>query len=144
MQTLHGAFSFTEQKFVAAQCETTSYLTLSRQAHNSVGLHELCLFACTRMSYATVTDMVERLTGERLVCAQTLSNWIEGKAAEIDALLADAVQTSAALPLPCVAQDVDIYDKAAEEVLLLTDSLKRLFDFGSDIYLTQPEIGKNG
>ena len=123
MQTLHGAFCFTEQKFVNAQGETTSYLTLSRQAHNSVGLHELCLFACTRMSYATVTDIVARLTGERLVCAQTLSNWIEDKATEIDALLANAVQTSAALPLPGVAQDVDIYDKACEEVLLLTDGI---------------------
>ena len=123
MQTLHGAFAFAEQKFVDADGTPTSYLRLSQQAHSSAGLHELCLFACTRMSYATVTDMVERLTGKRLVCAQTLCNWVQAKATEINGLLRNAVQQSAALPLPVVAQDVDVYASEAEEVLLLTDGI---------------------
>ena len=123
MQTLHGAFSFAEQKFLASDGDLTSYLRLSAQAHVSVGLREFCLFACLRMSYATVTDMVGRLTGKRLVCAQTLSNWVEAKATEVDAHLSDAVQHSAVLPLPTLAPDVDVYDPEAEEVLLLTDGI---------------------
>ena len=123
VQTLHGAFSFAEQKFIGADGALTSYLRLSAQAHVSVGLREFCLFACTRMSYDTVADMVGRLTGKRLVCAQTLCNWVEAKATEIDALLADAVQQSAALPLPALATGVDVYDAEAEEVLLLTNGI---------------------
>ena len=123
MQTLHGEFSFAEQKFLGADGDLTSYLRLSAQAPVSGGLREFCLFACTRMSYDTVTDMVGRLTGKRLVCAQTLCNWVEAKATEIDARVADTVQQSAVLPRPTLAADVDVYDPEACEVLLLTDGI---------------------
>ena len=108
VQTLHGEFSFAEQKFLASDGDLTSYMRLSAQAHVSVGLREFCLFACIRMSYDTVTDLVIRLSGKRLVCAQTLGNWVQAKATEVDVRLRDAVQHSAALPLPTLATDVDV------------------------------------
>jgi hypothetical protein len=57
------------------------------------------------------------------VCAQTLTNWVERKAAQIDACLQEEVAANASLPLPPLAEQVDLYDKAVKEVLVLTDGI---------------------
>jgi hypothetical protein len=75
------------------------------------------------MSYDTVTALVQRNTGQALVCSQTLTNWVERKATQIDALLQAEVESAQDLPLPTLAPSVDLYDPAAQEVLVLTDGI---------------------
>jgi len=88
-----------------------------------VGLEEFCLFCCARTSYETVVEVVKRTTGRTLVCAQTLTNWVEQKARQIDASLVVAVQDATSKPQPALAQHVDLYDPTASEVLVLTDGI---------------------
>jgi hypothetical protein len=123
IQTLHGQFVLPEQQFLDSQREPTSYLRETDQTAVSVGLEEYCLFCCTRMSYDTVTALVQRNTGQALVCSQTLTNWVERKASQIDALLQAEVENAQPLPLPALAPSVDLYDPAASEVLVLTDGI---------------------
>lgn len=123
LQSLHGQFAFREQKFRDAHRRATTYLAQTGQARVSPGLEEFCLFYCTRTSYATVVSLVERLCGQPLVCAQTLLHWGERKAKQIDQALGAQVEQAASLPLPVVAQTVDVYAPDAEEVLLFCDAI---------------------
>jgi hypothetical protein len=86
-------------------------------------LQEFCLFACTRTSYDTVATLVSRMTGEALVCPQTLCHWVQQKACQLDAALATEVAAIACLPMPTLAEAVDLYDGQVEEVLLLCDGI---------------------
>lgn len=122
VQTLHGEFVLVEQQFLNAARQPTSYLRQTQQHAVSYGLEEYCLFCSTRMSYQTVTALVERNTGHTLVCSQTLTNWVERKAQERDVRLQAEVETAQNLPMPRLAERVDVYD-AAEEVLVLTDGI---------------------
>ena len=123
IQTRHGEFAFTEQQFLDAERQATSYLRQTGQAAVSAGLEEFCLFCCTRASYDTVVSLVERLCGRALVCPQTLCHWVERKAQAIDGLLRAEVAAAQSLPPPLLAETTDLYDPAAEEVLVLCDGI---------------------
>ncbi len=120
---MHGDFVLREQQFLDAAGNVTSYLRLSGQSRVSVGLQEFCLFFCTRASYDTVVALVERITGSHLVCAQTLSNWVERKAQQIEADLVETVAQTREMPMPAIAERIDLYDPQAEEVLVLCDGI---------------------
>jgi len=123
LQTLHGSFVFQEQQYLDVLRQPTSYLRQSGQSWVSFGLEEYCLFCCTRMSYQTVVTLVQRNTGQALVCRQTLTNWVERKARQIDATLQGQVDQAQNLPTPALVPTVDLYDAAAEEVLVFTDGI---------------------
>ncbi len=76
------------------------------------------------MSFAEVVKLVERTSGERLVCEQTLWNWVQEKAREVSAALCSEVAAARSLPLPAIAEAVDIYDASSEEVLVMTDAIQ--------------------
>jgi hypothetical protein len=57
------------------------------------------------------------------VCAQTLTNWVEQKAQQIDAQLVATVASTKNLLLPEIAETVDLYAPAVAEVLVLTDGI---------------------
>jgi hypothetical protein len=86
-------------------------------------LEELGLYYSNRLSFAEVESLVERVTGGRLVCAQTLWNWALQKAVVLDKQLAAEVRACEALPFPDVAAGVEIYSAEAEEVLVFTDAI---------------------
>ena len=70
-----------------------------------------------------VAHLVERVTGQRLVCEQTLHNWVQGKAAAIEQGLCAQVAAAQTLPFPALAASVDLYDPEAAEVLVLVDGI---------------------
>lgn len=85
------------------------------------------VYLCNRLSFAEAAKLIERVTGERSVCEQTLCNWVGQKAREVsEALWAEVVGGAAngSLALPALAQEVDIHDPEAEEVLLFTDAIQ--------------------
>ncbi len=87
-------------------------------------LREFCLYFLNRLSFAEVAGLLERVTGERLACEQTLWNWAQEKAREVSAALRSEVQAARPLPLPAVAGAVDIYDASSEEVLVMSDAIQ--------------------
>jgi hypothetical protein len=63
------------------------YLGQSGQDRVSRGLRELCVYYSNRLSFAEVAKLLERVSGEHLVCDQTLWNWAHEKAREVSAAL---------------------------------------------------------
>lgn len=120
---MHGAFPFAEQRLVLADGSESRYLAYTDQAAVSVGLEELGLYYCNRLSFQEVARLVQRVSGQPLVCEQTLHNWVAVKAAHLDAQLAAEVGVCQELASPALAKEVDIYDPEAEEVLVLTDAI---------------------
>lgn len=82
------------------------------------------MYYCNRLSFAEVSKLLRRVSGERLVCEQTLWNWVQRKAREVSSALSSEVSASRSLPLPAFAKALDIYDADAEEVLVSTDAIQ--------------------
>lgn len=83
------------------------------------------MYYCNRLSFAEVSKLLERVSGQRLLCEQTLCNWVERKAREVGAALSLEVDArSRSLALPTFAESVDIYDADSEEVLVSTDAIQ--------------------
>ncbi len=76
------------------------------------------------MSFAEVVKLVKRVSGERLLCEQTLWNWAQEKAREVSAALCSEVAAASSLPLPAIEEAVDVYDASSEEVLVMTDAIQ--------------------
>jgi hypothetical protein len=100
------------------------YLKRTGQGPRSSGIEEFCLYYCNRLSFAEVSKLLERVSGERLLCEQTLCNWVGKKAREVGTALALEVSASRSLPLPTFAEAVDIYETDSEEVLVSTDAIQ--------------------
>src|SRR5215218_10346837 len=124
MKTLHGSFEFKEQRFVLADGSCGRYLRHTGQGRISCGLRELCLYYSNRLSFAEVGKLLERLSGERLLCKQTLCNWVRQKAGELSAALRSEVAATEELAIPAFSEKADIYDEKAEEVLVMTDAIQ--------------------
>lgn len=82
------------------------------------------MYYCNRLSFAEVSKLLERVSGERLLCEQTLCNWVERKAREVGAALSSEVSASRSLALPTFAESLDIYEADSEEVLVSTDAIQ--------------------
>jgi hypothetical protein len=121
--TLHGAFVFAKQRLLRKDGTDSDYLDATKQQAVSCGLEELGLYYVNRVSYHEVESLVERVTGQHLVCDQTLWNWALQKAVVLDIQLAKEVADCQKLPFPKLAPSVDIYSKEAKEVRLLTDAI---------------------
>ena len=121
--TLHGTFDFFKQRLVNAHGTDTDFLEATMQEAVSCGLEEFCLYYLNRMSFHEVEGLVERVSGQPLVCEQTLWNWALAKALVRDADLAKQVEAAKSLPLPAIATGLDLYAPEAEEVLVLSDAI---------------------
>jgi hypothetical protein len=108
---------------VLADGKESRYLTYTKQDAVSVGLEEFGLYYCNRLSFQEVAALIRRTSGQSLVCEQTLWNWVQHKAAQLDTHLATNVAAASELPAPALAEKGDIYEKDAEEVLVLTDGI---------------------
>lgn len=108
---------------VRADGTDTDFLEATKQQAVSAGLEEFCLYYVNRMSFHEVEGLVERVSGQALVCEQTLWNWALAKALVLDARLCTQVEASKELPFPAIATALDLYAAEAEEVLVLTDAI---------------------
>lgn len=123
MQTLHGEFCFSLRRFVLTDGSPSDYLRRTNQFSVSVGLKELALYSLNRLSFHEVAGLVERLCGTHLACEQTLWNWAERAIAVLDAQLVAQVASAQEVTAPKIAESVNLYDREAEEVLVLTDAI---------------------
>lgn len=123
MQTLHGAFAFAKQRLLRSDGTDSDYLDATKQEAVSAGLEEVGLYYVNRLSFREAVGVVERVTGGRLVCQQTLWNWALQKVLVLDKRLALEVAACEPLPFPEIATSVDIYNAGAEEVVMFTDAI---------------------
>jgi len=108
---------------VRADGTNSDFLEATQQQSVSAGLQELGLYYLNRMSFEEVEGLLERTSGARLCCAQTLWNWALQKALILDAQRAKEVAACQELSWPQIATDLDVYSAEAEEVLVLTDAI---------------------
>jgi hypothetical protein len=101
----------------------SGYLDYTKQEAVSVGLQEFSLYFCNRLSFSEVKKLLQRMCGLSVVCAQTLWNWVEERAAYQNTQLAAQVAAYQDRPAPLYSAPVDLYDTASEEVLVLTDAI---------------------
>lgn len=120
---MHGVFAFAEQRLLLPDGSQSRYLAYTGQEAVSVGLQELSLYFCNRLSFAEVQGLLRRVTGTAVVCAQTLWNWVAQRASDLDAQLAQQVAAAQPLPAPSFAVPGDLYDRQSEEVLVLLDAI---------------------
>lgn len=123
MQTLHGEFPFFQRRVTLPDGSPSDYMRQTNQHSVSIGLCELALYYLNRLSFHEVAGLVERLCGTCLACEQTLWNWAERTVAILDAQLVTQVQSAQALPSPKIVENLPLYDREAEEVLVLTDAI---------------------
>jgi hypothetical protein len=124
VKTLHGAFEFAERRFLLPDGSSCRYLRRTGQGLLSSGLRRLSLYYCNRLRFAEVAGLLERVTGERVACEQTLCNWAQEKAREVSGSLCSEVAATRSVALPAIDEAVDVYDASSEEVLVMTDAIQ--------------------
>jgi hypothetical protein len=124
VKTLHGAFEVVEQRFLLPDGSCSHYLRRTGQRLASLGLQEFCLYFSNRLSFAEVSKLVERVSGESVVCEQTLWNWAQQKARELGCDLRSEIAATRSVALPAIEEAVDIYEASSEEVLVMSDAIQ--------------------
>ena len=141
IKTLHGSFEFEEQRFLPdGSC--CRYLKRTGQGLVSSKLREFCLYFSGRLSFAEVARLVERVTGERLACEQTLWNWTQEMAREVSASLCSEVAAARSVALPAIEEAVDVYNASSEEVLVMSDAIQVKAQKPTRERTGEPERGK--
>ena len=85
IKTIHGQFDFRLQKYLV-KGKSCNYLDLTSQlttGNISDGLQELVAYYSNRLSYQEVEDLVERISGEKLLSDQKIWEIVVNKAEEI-------------------------------------------------------------
>jgi len=131
IKTLNGSFPFKNQRFLENNCDQTShtYLGLTDQfedGYTSDGLKEFSTYYANRFSYEEVEELSERTTGEKQLRSQSVQNTVVNKALEVSKQVeseALSVLEDDNLELPEIAQEVDLYDTQAKEVLIFVDGI---------------------
>ncbi len=129
IKSLHGAFPFNVQRFVAkATGSTPTYFDPEgefQSGHQSERLQEFAAYYSNRMSYEEVSALLERMVGVPLMSDQTIWEKVVDKACEVSSaveeqLLKDQEREERSL---IVNSEVDIYDEESQEILLFDDAI---------------------
>lgn len=127
LKTLHGEFEFRLQKYQFEDGLSVSFLDIQHGLpvqYISRGLQELSVYYSNRMSYREVAGLVERQCGKRVLSEQTLWQLVQQSALAVSEQVEWEV-TSGLSPDSSlqVAEELDLYDAEAEEVLLFDDAI---------------------
>lgn len=106
-----------------------SYFELTEQLRESYvtqRLQELSAYYSNRMSYQDVEQLVERVSGEKLLSDQSIWQLVKRKAVQVSQQLQTEVQTtlSEGVKLPQINRTVNLYDSSCTEVLLFEDAIQ--------------------
>lgn len=127
IKTLHGKFDFALQRFRVEGGEGSDFGLTDQfqQGYVSQRLQEFSTYYSTRMSYEEVEELIERMTGQKLLSDQKLWQMVVEKAVDVRERLQEEVtavlQTQS---MPTVGGQVDLYDPDQPEGLLLDDAIQ--------------------
>ncbi len=127
IKTIHGQFDFRLQKYLV-KGKSCNYFDLTSQltrGNISNGLQELVAYYSNRLSYQEVEDLVERISGEKLLSDQKIWEIVVNKAGEISRKWQQEIQEiqQGIKSESQIAPTVDIYDPLAQEILLFDDGI---------------------
>ena len=123
VKTIHGQFNFRLQKYLL-KGKSCNYFDLTSQlttGNISQGLQELVAYYSNRLSYQEVEDLLERISGEKLLSDQKIWQIVVNKALLISKKWQSEIE-EIKQEIP-IAPTVDIYDPLTEEILLFDDGI---------------------
>ncbi len=127
VKTIHGQFDFRLQKYLVKgkSCnyfDLTSQLTRENISH---GLQELVAYYSNRISYQEVENLVERISGEKLLSDQKIWDIVVNKAVEVSSQWQQEIQSikQSIKSESQIASLVDIYNPLSQEILLFDDGI---------------------
>lgn len=129
IKTLHGKFQFCLQKYQINK-EEINYFQLSNQLQEryvSPRLEELCGHYANCLSYENLEDLVERMTGERLLSDPTIWAIIQAKAETYSQQIRQQAKTTLNTTNSSkieVNPTVKIYSVEEPEILLFDDGIQ--------------------
>ena len=126
VQTLHGAFTFRNQKLHSPQDGSSAFVRAAQDCQCAVtqGLEKLAVETCLHArSFDKARNLLTRVTGTSLMTCQTLCNWVQRTAVRIDTWLVAEVARVAAIPLPPLAPTLDLYDPGCKEIQIFEDAI---------------------
>jgi hypothetical protein len=148
VKTLHGQFEFRLQKYLQ-DGQSVSYFDLTEQLKDgyvSHRLQELSAYYSNRMSYEEVADLVERISGERLLSDQSIWQIVQRQAVVVSEQWQGQVDVtlSGSVSLPDVNAKVDVYDPFGTEILLFEDGIQVKAQKGNRVRQSQSESSLEG
>jgi len=127
LKTLHGEFEFRLQKYQFEDGMDVSFLEIRQGLpvqYISRGLQELSVYYSNRMSYREVAGLVERQCGKRVLSEQTIWQLVQQSALVLSRQVEWEVNFHLATTVSfAIAEAIDVYDAASEEVLLFDDAI---------------------
>lgn len=126
VQTRHGEFNFPNQKFHSPEQGSSAFLKATEDCQSAVtrGLTALAVETCMdAQSYTKSRQALSEVTGESLLCRQTLCNWVKKTADRIDKLITEQVAETAEIPMPPLAAKIDLYDPKTLELQIFEDGI---------------------
>jgi len=127
LKTLHGKFEFRLQKYQFEDGIDVSFLDIRQGIpvqYISRGLQELSVYYSNRMSYREVAGLVARQCGKRILSEQTIWQLVQRSAFALSRQIEWEVNPHLATTFsPAIAETIDLYDAASEEVLLFDDAI---------------------
>lgn len=128
LKTIHGRFKFEVQRFRDESGQALNYLSYTGQfedGYESERLREWACYKANRLSYHEVVKEIERVTGDRLLSAPRIRELVVSKASQISQNQARQVNKTLqnVSEVPQLKENIDVYDPASEEVLLMCDGI---------------------
>ena len=128
LKTLHGRFEFAQQMYQVSG-QSIGFMEWSQPSSGgyvSRGLEELVSYYSNRLSYAELGGLIQRLTGADLISSQGAWAIVQANVQQLSEQLSaefESATTTFENSLPLAADNVDLYERNAEEILLMDDGI---------------------
>lgn len=129
LKTLHGSFEFAQQMYQVSG-QSIGFIEWSQPSiggYVSRGLEELVSYYSNRLSYAELSVLIQRLTGADLISSQGAWAIVQANVQQLSEQLSaefeSATTTFENLPPILAAENIDLYERNAEEILLMDDGI---------------------
>ena len=127
VKTIHGQFNFRLQKYLV-KGKSCNYFDLTSQlitGNISKGLQELVAYYSNRLSYQSVEDLLERISGDKLLSDQKIWEIVVNKAVEVSSKWQSEIESikQKIKSEISIAPTVNIYAPLQKEILLFDDGI---------------------
>jgi hypothetical protein len=123
---LHGRILFRLQRFEDAVGKRSSYFDFQGEFQNgyvSERLEEYSLWLSLGNSYEKVEQLLDRQTHDHVISSSQIQRLAVGKAEEISRAQALSVGQAEGLPMPPIAESIDLYDPQSAELVVFEDGI---------------------
>jgi hypothetical protein len=127
---MHGRFTMSVNNYRKGK-QHLDYFDLTSQFqkgnHITAGLMELLCYYSNRLSFREVEDLLNRITGTKVLSSRHISNITHDKAIELSKSQKEEVESilsNAEYAFPDINTDFDIYDSSVKEVIISEDGIQ--------------------